>query len=84
MRAVAVFAVSAAVLAVWLAMRRSRHLSGAFVVLGLVIVEMAIGKVQYRTRLPWGLVLVHVVLAAVVWAASIAFVARLWRPWRAA
>ena len=31
-------------------------------------------------QLPWGLVLVHVALAAAVWAAVVAFVAALWRP----
>jgi hypothetical protein len=29
-------------------------------------------------------VLVHVLLAAVIWAAAVAFVARIWRPWRVA
>jgi hypothetical protein len=40
---------------------------------------MAIGETQYRLRLPWGLVLVHVTVAACVWAACVAFVASLWR-----
>jgi cytochrome c oxidase assembly protein subunit 15 len=82
-RAVAVFAISFALLALWLVVRRSRHLRAALTVLGLLVAEMVIGEVQYRTELPWGLVLVHVVLAAVVWVATVAFVARLWRPWRA-
>ena len=30
---------------------------------------MTIGEVQYRTHLPWWLVLGHVTLAATVWAA---------------
>lgn len=83
-RAVAVFGVSFALLAIWLVHLRSRHLRAALTVLGLLVVEMVIGEVQYRTQLPWGLVLVHVSLAAIVWAATVAFVARLWRPWRAA
>jgi len=83
-RAVAVFGVSFAALALWLYLRRSRHLHAALGILGLLVVEMAIGEVQYRTRLPWGLVLVHVALAAVIWVAVIAFVTRLWRPWRTA
>jgi cytochrome c oxidase assembly protein subunit 15 len=83
-RAVAVFGVSFALLAVWLVASRSRHLRAALVVLGLLAVEMTIGEVQYRTRLPWGLVLAHVILAGVVWAATVAFVGRLWRPRRVA
>lgn len=83
-RAVAVFGVAFALLAIWLVALGSRHLRGALVVLGLLVVEMVIGEVQYRTHLPWGLVLVHVSLAAIVWATTVAFVARLWRPWSAA
>jgi hypothetical protein len=41
---------------------------------------MLVGELQYRTKLPWELVLVHVTLSAVVWAALSAFVALLWRP----
>ena len=37
--------------------------------LGLLLVQMAIGETQYRTHLPWWLVLVHVTMAATVWAA---------------
>jgi len=47
---------------------------------GLLLVQMAIGEIQYRTHLPWPLVLVHVALAAAVWAGIVAFVAVLWRP----
>ncbi len=50
------------------------------VVLGLLAVQMTIGETQYRTHLPWWLVLVHVTVAASVWAALTAFVVRLWRP----
>jgi heme A synthase len=41
---------------------------------------MALGELQYRTHLPWPLVLVHVGLAAAVWALLVAFVTVLWRP----
>jgi cytochrome c oxidase assembly protein subunit 15 len=82
-RAVAVFGISFAILAGWLLARRSAHLGAALVVLALLGLEMVIGEVQYRSQLPSGLVLVHVVLAAVIWALAVAFVARLWRPWRA-
>jgi len=42
--------------------------------------QAIVGEVQYRTALPWGLVLVHVFLAAAIWAASIALAYALWRP----
>src|SRR4051794_25906749 len=79
-RATAVFGVSFAVLLVWLVRNRSPHLRGAALVLGLLLTQMAVGETQYRTHLPWWLVLVHVTLAATVWAAVTAFVVRLWRP----
>ena len=83
-RATAVFGISFAVLLAWLYRRRSRHLRTALLVLGLLAAQMAVGEVQYRTQLPWWLVLVHVTLATTVWAALTAFVVRLWRPFRAA
>ena len=49
-------------------------------VLVLLLGQMAIGEIQYRTHLPWPLVLVHVGLAAAVWALLVAFVTVLWRP----
>ena len=49
-------------------------------VLGLLVVQMVVGDIQYRTHLPWPLVLAHVGLAAAVWAVLIAFVTSLWRP----
>jgi cytochrome c oxidase assembly protein subunit 15 len=47
---------------------------------GLVVVQMGLGELQYRTHLPWWLVLVHVSLAAAVWAATVALVALVRRP----
>lgn len=46
----------------------------------LVTLQMGVGELQYRMELPWGIVLVHVVLATAVWAATVALVALLWRP----
>jgi cytochrome c oxidase assembly protein subunit 15 len=83
-RATAAFGISFAVLLAWLVNRRSRHVRGAFVVLLLLAVQMTIGEVQYRTHLPWWLVLVHVTAAATVWSAATAFVFALWRPVRPA
>jgi cytochrome c oxidase assembly protein subunit 15 len=47
-------------------------------VLGLLLGQMAIGETQYRTHLPWWLVLVHVGIAGLVWA-SIVGLTRLFR-----
>jgi cytochrome c oxidase assembly protein subunit 15 len=49
-------------------------------VLALLLGQMAIGEVQWRTKLPWELVLVHVVLAAAVWAGTIALATLFFRP----
>jgi cytochrome c oxidase assembly protein subunit 15 len=81
-RATAVFGVSFALLLTWLVRHRAPQVRGALVLLGLLAVQMTIGEVQYRTHLPWWLVLVHVTVAATVWAAVTSFVFSLWRPRR--
>jgi cytochrome c oxidase assembly protein subunit 15 len=83
-RATAVFGLSFALVLVQLVRSRAPQLRGALVVLGLLAVQMTIGEVQYRTHLPWWLVLVHVTVAATVWAAATSFVFSLWRPRRMA
>jgi heme a synthase len=80
-RATAVFGISFLILVAWLGARASRHVRGALVVLGLLVVQMIIGEVQFRTHLPLGLVIVHVTLSAIVWAAAFAWVATMWRPY---
>jgi cytochrome c oxidase assembly protein subunit 15 len=42
--------------------------------------QAIVGEVQYRNALPWGLVLVHVLLAAAIWALGVALAYALWRP----
>ncbi|HEV2590443.1 MAG TPA: COX15/CtaA family protein [Gaiellaceae bacterium] len=79
-RATAVFGISFALLLVWLVRAHSRHVRAALIVLALLAVQMTVGEIQYRTLLPWWLVLIHVTTAATVWAAIAAFVYRLWRP----
>ncbi len=83
-RATAVFGVSLALLLAWLARRHSRLLRFGLLVVGVLLAQMAVGETQYRTELPWWLVLVHVTLAAGLWAATAALVAALWRPSRIA
>jgi cytochrome c oxidase assembly protein subunit 15 len=83
-RATAVFGLSFLLLLFWLVRNRAPQARAAFVVLGLLLAQMAVGETQYRTQLPWWLVLVHVTLAASVWAAVTALVYSLWRPRRMA
>jgi cytochrome c oxidase assembly protein subunit 15 len=54
------------------------RLWGALLV--VVIGQAIVGEVQYRHALPWGLVLVHVFLAASIWALTLAVAYTLWRP----
>jgi len=81
--AVAVLGCSLMFLLGYLFARRAqarRYLVGAAGLAGLVLVQMALGDIQYRTHLPWWLVLVHVAVAATVWAWTVALVALMWRP----
>ena len=50
------------------------------VLLGLLVAQAILGEIQYRSALPWGLVLVHVALAAAIWGSSLALAWVLWRP----
>ena len=60
--------------------RTDRLLKVAGGLLGLLLTQMAVGEIQYRNELPWWLVLVHVSLAAAIWAVTVALVTLMWRP----
>jgi cytochrome c oxidase assembly protein subunit 15 len=81
--AVGVFGLGLVFVLGYLASRRDRSprlfLLGAGLFL-LLLAQMGIGEAQYRTHLPWPLVLVHVAFAAAVWALLVAFVTVLGRP----
>jgi cytochrome c oxidase assembly protein subunit 15 len=82
-RASAVFGLGFLALLVYLWRRRPEtdtllRVSG--LLLGLLLAQMAVGEVQWRNELPWWLVLVHVALAAAVWAVTVALVTLMWRP----
>lgn len=47
---------------------------------GVLAAQAIVGEVQYRNALPWGLVLVHVALAALTWALTVVIAYVLWRP----
>lgn len=81
--AVGIFGLGLVFVLGYLAARRERAprlLALGLGLFGLLLVQMAIGEIQYRTHLPWPLVLVHVGLAAAVWAGVVAFVTVLRRP----
>ena len=50
----------------------------------MLVAQAILGEVQYRNALPWGLVLVHVVLATAIWAFSLALAFTPLAPARAA
>jgi cytochrome c oxidase assembly protein subunit 15 len=67
----------------YLAARRDRSprlFGAALVVLGLLGIQMAIGETQYRTHLPWWLVLIHVAAGTGVWSGFVALAALFRRP----
>jgi cytochrome c oxidase assembly protein subunit 15 len=45
-----------------------------------LLVQMGVGELQWRTHLPWGVVLAHVVLAATVWIGTVALATLFVRP----
>jgi cytochrome c oxidase assembly protein subunit 15 len=82
-RATAAFGIVFLVLAAWAWRRRTQYpwlVRACAGLLGLLGVQMAIGETQYRNGLPWWLVLIHVTVAACVFAWTVGLVARLWRP----
>lgn len=81
-RATAAFGICFLLLLGWLARNRDRAGvlgPGAVVLLALLLVQMGVGELQWRNQLPWWLVLIHVALAAAVWAWTVALVTALWR-----
>jgi cytochrome c oxidase assembly protein subunit 15 len=87
-RAVAVFGIVFLVLAAWAWTQRRAYpwlLRGCAGLLAILVAQMAIGEVQYRTYgdVPWWLVLLHVAAAATLVAWTVGLAGRLWRPSRA-
>ncbi|MDH4102296.1 MAG: COX15/CtaA family protein [Thermoleophilia bacterium] len=82
-RVAAVFGIG--VLVVGVLLWRLRHSYPGIVrlwsfLLVALVAQAVLGEVQYRSALPWGLVLVHVFLAAMIWTLSLALAYVLWRP----
>ena len=84
-RAVAVFGIAFLAFVAWAWRQRRRSpwlLQGCAGLLALLLGQMALGEVQYRTygTVPWGVVVAHAALAAALFGWTVGFVARLWRP----
>ncbi|MSO95950.1 MAG: heme A synthase [Thermoleophilia bacterium] len=82
-RATAVFGVGLLVVGFFLWRRRSELpgiARGGALLLGVLLVQMAVGEIQYRNALPWWLVVIHVSLAATIWVLTVAVAYALQRP----
>ncbi len=84
-RAVAAFGLVFLLLAAWAWTRRARYpwlVRGCAGLLAILLVQMGIGELQYRTygTVAWWIVVSHVALAAMLFAWTVGLVARLWRP----
>lgn len=82
-RATAIFGVLFFAFLVYVARYRARwplYAEGGGILLFLLLLQMSVGELQYRTHLPWWLVLIHVGLAAAVWACAVALVTLIERP----
>jgi cytochrome c oxidase assembly protein subunit 15 len=60
--------------------RSPRLFRVGLVVAALALAQSAVGELQWRTELPWGIVLVHVALAAAVWSATVVLVTLFHQP----
>ncbi len=82
-RATAVFGIGF-LLVGWQLLRSRREAPGvvrlALALLAVLLAQMLVGEIQYRNALPWGLVLVHVTLAATIWGLTVGVAYTLWRP----
>jgi heme A synthase len=84
-RAVAVFGIVFLLLAAWAWTRRREWpwlVRGCASLLVILLAQMGLGELQYRTygTVPWWVVVLHVALAACLFAWTVGLVARLWRP----
>jgi cytochrome c oxidase assembly protein subunit 15 len=55
----------------WLRRTRGVAIRDLGVLLGLVVLQISLGELQYRNGLPWGVVLAHVATAATMWLVAV-------------
>jgi hypothetical protein len=84
-RAVAAFGIVFVAFAGWAWLARRRWpwlLRGCAGLLAILVAQMGIGELQYRTygTVPWWVVVIHVVTAATLFGWTVGLVVRLWRP----
>jgi cytochrome c oxidase assembly protein subunit 15 len=86
-KAVATFGACFLLLAAWAWLHRARYpwlVRGCAGLLVILAAQMAIGEMQYRLygSIPWAVVLMHVAVAASLFAWAVGLVTRVWRPIR--
>jgi cytochrome c oxidase assembly protein subunit 15 len=86
-KAVATFGACFLLLAAWAWLHRARYpwlVRGCAGLLVILAAQMAIGETQYRLygSIPWAVVLLHVAVAASLFAWAVGLVTRVWRPIR--
>ena len=82
-RVAAAFGIGVLVVGWFLARARTRYpgvLALWALLVGVLVCQAVLGEVQYRNALPWGLVLLHVALAATIWTLTVVIAYVLWRP----
>ncbi len=82
-RATAVYGIGLLVVGFFLWRLRARLpgiARGGVLLLAVLLVQMAVGEIQYRNALPWWLVAIHVSLAATIWVLTVAIAYTLYRP----
>jgi cytochrome c oxidase assembly protein subunit 15 len=81
---VAAFTLTGAVAFAWLGVRAHWFTPGlrrvAQLALALLALQIGLGELQYRTHLPWGVVLAHVAVSAAVWGFVVALATLFMRP----